>query len=268
MSTSDSATTVRVLPARFRAGLLVLSGPLVLGGLWYLVTEVLELFPGSVLPSPVAVMDIFMRVSDPIIQNLVPTVRAGLLGFVVALVTATALAVVVSISDRIREAIMPFVVGGNTMPRVAVAPLIVFYVDVLSLANLIIAAWIAFFPMFINITEGLEHVDEDRLRFFALVDATTWQRYRHLRFPTALPFVFDALKIGIIAALVGAVVGEFVAATEGIGYLALISLQNNNVPLAMAVVFAVGGVSTVLLFAIYVLEDRLMFWEDASIFTE
>jgi len=253
---------------RLKTAILLVAGPFVIAGLWFLVTEVVKLFPSSVLPSPVAVYDVFLRVYDPILTNLVPTVRSGLLGFLIALVLALALAVVVTVSDSIRSAIMPFVVGGNTMPRVAVAPLIVFYVDDLVVSNVLIAAWIAFFPMFVNITEGLEYAGEDRIQFFRLLGASTYQEYRYLRFPSALPYIFDALKIGIIAALVGAVVGEFVAATEGIGNLALVSLQNNAVPLAMAVVFSVGVVSTIFLFVIYVLEDRLMFWEDASIFTE
>lgn len=236
--------------------------------LWFLSTETLGIVPTVIFPSPVTVWEIFNRIDQVIFDNLRPTLQAGLLGFLIALVLSTATAVVITMNERLEETLMPFLVGGNSIPRVAIAPLIIFYIDVLTFANLIIAAWIAFFPMFVNIAEGLDSVEDEQLQFFSLVGAGTWQQYRYLRFPNALPYVFDAMKIGTISAMVGAVVGEFVASKKGIGYLALLGLQGNNLPLAFAIVIVTGAITTVLLFVIYLMEARLMFWEETSIFTD
>lgn len=238
------------------------------GVVWLVATEMLGLFGPSVLPSPLQVHAEFFRIRELILDHLWITLKAGLLGFLIAMVLGTLMSVVVTVNEDVRNTLMPILIGGNTVPRVAVAPLIIFYVDVISLASMLIAAWVAFFPILINVIEGLESTNEDELNFLEMVGASTWQEYRYLRFPNALPYIFDAMKIGIITAMVGAIVGEFVASSEGLGYLALLGLQDSNVALALAIVFIVGLVTTALMYVIYLMEARLMFWKDASIFTE
>lgn len=238
------------------------------GLVWLVGTEMLGLIGPSVLPSPLAVYAEFTRIQELILDHLWITLKAGLLGFVIAMVLGTVTSIAVTVDEGVRNTLMPFLIGGNTVPRVAIAPLIIFYIDVTSLASMIIAAWVAFFPILINVVEGLESTDEDELDFFSMIGASTWQEYRYLRFPNALPYIFDAMKIGLITAMVGAIVGEFVASTEGLGYLALLGLQDANVTLALAIVFVVGIVTTTLMYVIYLMEAKLMFWKDADIFTE
>lgn len=244
-----------------------LLGVVIVGLLWLVTTEVLSLISPTVLPSPIEVYEEFNRIQDLIMDHLWITLKAGVLGFLIATVLAMATSVVVTIDESLRNTVMPFLIGGNTIPRIAVAPLIIFYVDVTSVASTIIAAWVAFFPMLVNIIEGLESTNEDELDFFSMAGASTWQTYQYLRFPNAMPYIFDAMKMGIITAMVGAIVGEFVASSEGLGYLALLGLQDSNVALALAIVFIVGLATTVFIYVIYMMEARLMFWKDTSIFT-
>lgn len=260
-------TSTSTLSGRLRNVLLPVLGVVSIAAVWFAITDVLDLTTSTILPSPIRVYEHFMDVYPIIFENLVFTLRAGLLGFLGAIVLATLVAILVNVSERARVTLMPYLVAGNTIPRIAIAPLIIFYVDVYAYANLIIAAWVAFFPIFLNIRDGLRNVDEDRLMYFDFMGATTLQTYRYLRFPSAVPYVFDAMKIGIVAALVGAVVGEFVASSEGIGYLALLGLMRNNVPLALAIIFVVGLITTALVYLVYLAEERLVFWKDANLFT-
>lgn len=245
-----------------------LIGVVLVGGVWLAATEVLGLFGPTVLPSPIEVYDEFVRIQDLVLDHVWITFRAGLLGFILAITLASMTGVLVTLNQRIRNTLMPLLVAGNTIPRVAVAPLILFYIDVTSLASILIAAWVAYFPVLINVIEGLESTKEDELDFLSLVGATTWQEYRYLRFPNALPYIFDGLKIGVITAMVGAIVGEFVASSEGVGYLALLGLQDSNVALTLSLVFLIGIATTLLIYIIYLLEAKLMFWRDTSIFSE
>lgn len=250
-----------------RVGLSV-GGLLVIVGCWFFVTEIIQPYSEIVLLSPLTVYENFVRVHEIVFRNLWPTLRAGLLGFLWAFAFALIVGTVMTTNQRVRTTFMPYIVGGNTVPRIAVAPLILFYIDVVEVANLVIAAWIAFFPMLINVMEGLEDVQSEEALFFSMLGASTLQRYRYLNFPNALPYIFDAMKIGMIGAMVGAIVGEFVAAQQGLGYLALLALTDGNTPLALTVVFVMGVITTVLLFVIYLIEAKLMFWEETSIFTQ
>lgn len=259
--------TMGMSRTRWRELSLSIFGLILLIGLWSLLTSVLEVLPSVVLPSPLEVLQIMIDIREVILRNLWPTLLAGFLGFVIALGLGVVFAIAVNENDRLRKTLMPYLIGGNMIPRVAVAPLIIFYVDVQPNANVIIAAWIAFFPMFLNIKEGLKDVDDDQLMFFDLLGSSTLYEYRYLRFPTALPYIFDAMKLGIITAYVGAVIGEFVASDQGMGYLTLLAMINSNVPLAMASVLVIGFATTVFIYVIFVVQDRVMFWEDAGMFS-
>lgn len=250
-----------------RVGLPLL-GVVLVAGVWLVATDVLSLFGPTVLPSPITVVEEFLRIQDLILDHVWITFRAGLLGFLLAIGLAVVTGMLVTLNQRVRDTLMPILVGGNTIPRVAVAPLIIFYIDVTTFASLLIAAWVAYFPILINVIEGLESTSEDELDFLSVVGASTWQEYRFLRVPNALPYIFDGLKIGIITAMVGAIVGEFVASSEGVGYLALLGLQDSNVALTLALVFLIGIATTLIIYVIYLLEARLMFWQDTSLFSE
>ena len=245
-----------------------LIGVVLVGAVWLATTDILGLLGPTVLPSPTKVYNEFIRIHGLILDHFWITLRAGLVGFILAIFLALGTGILVTLNQGIRDTLMPLLIGGNTVPRVAIAPLIIFYIDVTVFASTLIAAWVAYFPVLINIIEGLESSKEDELDFLSMVGATTWQEYRYLRFPNALPYIFDALKIGIITAMVGAIVGEFVASSEGLGYLALLGLQDSNVALALAIVFILGISTTLFIYLIYLLEARLMFWKDTSIFSE
>ena len=233
--------------------------------LWYVATEY-GLVATFMVPTPEAVWGEFARLWELILDNLWVTLFESAVGFVSAVVFSLVLGLVITMNSRVRDTLMPLIIGGNSVPRIAVAPLIIFYVGGGMASKYVIAAWIAFFPMLINTIEGLSIEDEDRQNMLDLYDATTWQEYRLVRFPRAIPYLFDGMKLAVSLAIIGAIVGEFIAAERGLGSLVVWSLWNHNIAQAMAIVFVMGLTAMVAILALYVIQDKIVFWRKTNLF--
>lgn len=235
--------------------------------IWYIVADVLSVFPDTTLPGPVAIYNRVVETNEIILQNLWPTLMAAGVGFAAAVVLGILTAVILTANERLRGALMPLIVSANSVPRLALAPVIIFYVGGFQ-AKYLISAWIAFFPMLINAMEGLGDLGEDLDHLLKSLDATTYQEYRKVRLPNSLPFIFDGMKLSVTLAIVGAVVGEYVAADSGMGWLALFALRNLDTELVFGLVGIMGLISVTLFYALFVLQDRLVHWTEASMITE
>lgn len=233
--------------------------------LWYIASDVLALVSPTALPSPVTVYEVTMQFQDLLFENILVTVERAGYGYVISVVLAVVLGVVLTAWDRAHQALMPLVLASNTVPRISLAPLIIFYAGDFN-PHVLIAAWIAFFPMLVNIMEGLGDLDEDLENLLEAIDATTYQEYRYVRFPNALPFIFDGLKIGVTLAIVGAVVGEFVASETGVGFIALFAMTNYNIPLVFSVVGLMSLIAVAAFFTLYLVQDKLVHWREAALF--
>jgi len=234
---------------------------------WYLIADVFNLVGDLALPSPIAVFEITIQAQDILIMSLMTTLQRAATGYVGAVLLALVLAVLLTANEYVRQALMPLILGANTVPRVSIAPLIVFYLGDFS-PHALIAGWIAFFPILINAMEGLGTLDEDVENLLGALGASRVQEYRYVRFPNALPFIFDGLKVGVSLAIVGAIVGEFVSATEGIGFLALFAMKNYDIPLVFSVIGLMALVALAAFLTLYLLQDRLVHWREAALFPE
>ena len=243
------------------------SGVVVAFAAWYLIADVYNLVGDLALPSPIAVAQITIEYQDILLMSLVTTLERAATGYVGAVLLALVLAVVLTANDRTRQALMPLILGANTVPRVSIAPLIVFYLGDFS-PHALIAGWVAFFPILINAMEGFGNLDEEVEDLLDALGATRYQEYRYVRFPNALPFIFDGLKVGVSLAIVGAIVGEFVSATEGIGFLALFAMKNYDIPLVFSVIGLMALVALAAFLTLYLLQDRLVHWREAALFPE
>jgi NitT/TauT family transport system permease protein len=235
--------------------------------LWYLVADVFELVGDLALPSPIAVAEVTVQSQEILLMSLVTTLERAALGYASAVSLALVLAVVLTAVERVRQALMPLILGANTVPRVSIAPLIVFYLGDFS-PHALIAGWVAFFPILINAMEGFGNLDEEIEDLLRSLDATSYQEYRYVRLPNALPFIFDGLKVGVSLSIVGAIVGEFVSATEGIGFLALFAMKNYEIALVFSVIGLMAFVALAAFLTLYKLQDTLVHWREAALFPE
>ena len=186
------------------------------------------------LPPPSAVVKAALDFSIPWYSHIAITTLEILGGFAVAGVVGVLLGVAVAWSPVIARALVPFLVFVNTLPKVAVAPLFLLWLGYGLVPNMLIAALIGFFPVVINTAVGLTQVDDDLLDLGRAFGAPRWKVFVKIRLPNALPYVLSALKITATAAVVGAVVGEFVASQSGLGNVIVNAQTNLNTPVAFA----------------------------------
>lgn len=236
---------------------------------WEGITRWLGLNP-QYYPGPTDVYTELERIWEPILTVLPNTLSAAFVGFVVALALSIAVAIPLVASDRLGNALMPFVIGVNTVPRIAVTPLVIYWVGFLggvelSAANYVMAVWVAFFPMLIAAIDGFRSIDEATENMLTVYGARTWQEFRYVRLQNALPFIFDGMKTGFILAMIGTVVGEFVSGTPGIGSMASSAIGRTSISRAFAIVLVLGVISTSVVFVIYLIESKVIFWRESSI---
>ena len=160
-------------------------------------------------------------------------------------------------SRAVSRALTPFLVFVNTLPKVAVAPLFLIWLGYGIVPNMLIGALIGFFPVVINTAVGLTQIEQDMLDLGRVFNAPKWKVFAKIRVPNAYPYILSALKVTATAAVVGAVVGEFVASQAGLGYVIITTQSSMNTPVAFAALAwisilglllygAVGGVSRLL----------------------
>ena len=185
-------------------------------------------------------------------------------GFAVAAGAGVALGIAIAWSPVAARALVPFLVFVNTLPKVAVAPLFLLWLGYGVVPNILIAALIGFFPVVINTAVGLTQVDEELLDLGRVFGAPTWKVFVKIRLPNALPYVLSALKITATAAVVGAVVGEFVASQAGLGMVIVNAQTNLNTPVAFAALVWISIVGLTLYGVVVLAARRWAPWAEAG----
>lgn len=176
-----------------------------------------------ILPSPLQVVNAFeTQLQDPLFyEHLRITFQAAITGFFLAAVVAITLGTIVSQVKVVERMIMPYIAAIQTIPKVALAPLFVIWFGYGISSKVVMSAVICFFPILINVIEGLNSADPERIRMLTVFGAKKRQIFTMVKLPSALPFIFAGLDIGVVFAILGAVVGEFLGAQRGLGVLLL-----------------------------------------------
>jgi len=216
------------------------------------------------LPAPTSVVRAMLNVSIPWPTHIWITTLEIVGGFAVAAGAGVALGIAIAWSPVAARALVPFLVFVNTLPKVAVAPLFLLWLGYGVVPNMLIAALIGFFPVVINTAVGLTQVDEELLDLGRVFGAPTWKVFVKIRLPNALPYVLSALKITATAAVVGAVVGEFVASQAGLGMVIVNAQTNLNTPVAFAALVWISIVGLTLYGGVVLAARRWAPWAEAG----
>ena len=216
------------------------------------------------LPGPVSVVRAALNFSIPWHTHLAVTTLEILGGFALAGAAGVALGVAIAWSPTIARALVPFLVFVNTLPKVAVAPLFLLWLGYGIVPNVLIAALIGFFPVVINTAVGLTQVDDELLDLGRVFGAPAWKVFVKIRLPNALPYVLSALKITATAAVVGAIVGEFVASQAGLGTVIVNAQTNLNTPVAFAALLWISIIGLALYGAVDLAARRWAPWADTT----
>jgi len=187
------------------------------------------------LPAPAAVLRAMGPGSDiPWSGHLWVTTVEVLGAFVLAAVSGVVLGMAIAWSATMARALMPFLVFVNTLPKVAIAPLFLMWLGYGIWPNMLIGALIGFFPVVVNTAVGLTQIDDDLLDLGRVFNAPKWKVFLKIRVPNAYPYILSALKVTASAAVIGAVVGEFVASQRGLGFVIITTQSSMNTPAAFA----------------------------------
>jgi len=216
--------------------------------------------PGWILPAPTAILAIAKEWAPELLYNSYITVRETIIGFVVALILSLPLAVIIAFTSTARRLLYPILLGLQSIPKVALAPLVILWLGIGNWPKIVIVILVCFFPILVNVVAGFEAVPKAMLDLMYSLRASRLAIFRRLRAPVAMPHLFTGCKVAITFAVIGAVIGEFVAAQEGLGYMILMSTAQSQTPLAFAAIILLTFISVVLYYAIEILERRLVTW--------
>ena len=220
--------------------------------------------PEFMLPSPQVVGSRFIRaLSDgSLLRHTWVTLLEVLGGLALGLSVATCLGYGLAKSRTIERLLAPYIVASQSVPVVAVAPLLVIWFCPGRISKLLISGLIVFFPVLVNTIVGVRSVPEDLRDLMRSLRATRWQIFTKLEVPAAMPIVFGGLKVGATLSVIGAVVGEFVGADEGLGFLINVGRGLYDTALVFVVVFDLIGMALTLYGIVAGLERRVLAWRE------
>lgn len=173
--------------------------------------------PQYIVPTPLQIGSVFVKESALLWRNFWPTVQEALYGFALGNGVAILLAITFVWNRYIQAAYFPVILFLNTIPILALAPVIILIFGLGQMPKIVIAAVICFFPTLVNMIRGLESVSTSEKELFRVLSATKFETMWHLRLPRSLPFLFSSLRIATATAVIGAVVGEWIGSDRGLG---------------------------------------------------
>ncbi|HUT18339.1 MAG TPA: ABC transporter permease [Anaerolineae bacterium] len=226
--------------------------------LWTLIVRLGD-YPTFILPGP---GDVYRKLALVLVDGLLwRHARITLVeisgGLALGLSAATALGYGMAKSRALERFLAPYIVASQSIPIVALAPLLVIWFGTGRLSKVLVCALTIFFPMLVNTIVGVRSVDPDLAALIRSLKATRWQTFAMLEVPSALPMLLGGLKVSVTLSVIGAVVGEFVAADRGLGFLINVARGNFDTPL-MFVALLTLVVMALLLYLVVVLAESLL----------
>jgi len=240
----------QVLPWAVIAGMFVL---------WELAVLILQI-PQFVLPAPTAIFEELWRWRVPILENSWQTLMTTLVGFAFAIVIGAIGGVALGSSRVIYDGFYPALIAFNSVPKVAVIPVLVIWFGIGTIPAVITAFLLSFFPILVNVATGIATVEPELRDVLRALGATKRQVIMKVGLPRAMPYFFASLKIAMTVAFVGSIVAETVAANAGIGHLMLVASSRFEVPLAFAGLIVTGLMGVGMYVICVAIEQRMTGW--------
>lgn len=216
--------------------------------------------PAYLLPAPSAIAHAFIDQLPILLSNGWVTVYEMLAGYALAVGVAIPLAIAITSSRRFNEFVMPTMLFFQIVPKVAIAPLFLVWFGVGPTPKILVAFLISFFPIVIDAAVGLRSMSSEMGDLARSMGASRLQVFSQFRLPTSLPYLFSGLKVAATLAIAGTVVGEFVGADKGLGYLLLTTNSNMETALMFATIVALTIIGLVFYYAVELLEGFLIPW--------
>ena len=230
--------------------------------LWYLIVWMGDL-PPFILPTPDLILSRFIQIlrDGSLVRHFAITLSEVALGLLLGAVSAAFMGYMLAKSKRLERLLSPYIVASQSVPVVAIAPLLIIWFGPGLLSKVLICALIVFFPILINTVVGVRAVPADLYDLMRSLKASRWQVFSLLEVPAAMPVLLGGLRIGATLAVIGAVVGEFVGSDRGLGFLINVGRGQYDVALVFVAVFSLVFMALVLYGLVVFLERHLLAWQ-------
>jgi len=216
--------------------------------------------PAYLLPAPTEIARTFIDEFPRLLRHGWVTTYEMLLGYLLAVAIAIPLAIAITSSQRFDQFVMPTMLFFQVVPKVAIAPLFLVWFGVGATPKILVAFLISFFPIVIDAAVGLRSMSSEMTDLARSMGASRTQIFTQFRLPTSLPYLFSGLKVAATLAIAGAVVGEFVGADKGLGYLLLVTNSNMETALMFATLVGLTFIGLVFFYSVEFLESLLIPW--------
>ena len=223
-------------------------------GFWEITVRLFHIAPW-LLPPPSSIGAELINSHNLLLRHTWVTLEEVLLGFTLSLVIGISLATAIAYSRIIERTTYPFVIASQTIPVIAIAPLLLIWIGYGIWPKIIVVVLISFFPIVINTVDGLKVADPDMVNMMRTLGASRWQIFTRIQIPSSLPFLFSGIRIAITMSVIGAVIGEWVGASAGLGYLMTRSAPQFLTDRVFASIFILS-IMGILLFTLVVLAER------------
>ena len=222
----------------------------------------LEVYPVFILPGPGLVIERLGQVlaDGSLWPHVMTTLGQMLAGLAIGVPLGVLIGVLLAKNRTLESALSPVILAAQSTPVVAYAPLLIIWFGSGSTSKVVITALIVFFPMLVNTMAGVHNVPPSRHELMRLFNATPWQTFWKLEFPASLPVLFAGLRVSVTLAVIGSVVGEFISASSGLGYLIKVARDRYDTPLVLVAVLALAVLARLAYWLVTVIERRIIHW--------
>lgn len=216
--------------------------------------------PKWLLPAPSVIAMTLVVSRELLFDHTLVTLLEVVVGFGLSLLCGVLLACGIAASRTLERALYPFVIASQMVPIIAIAPLLLIWVGYGLAPKVIVVALTAFFPIVVNMVDGLQSVDPDVVNLLRTMGASRWQIFVKVQVPTSLPFLFSGLRVAMAVSVIGAVIGEWVGSSQGLGYLMIRSKPQFLTERVFAAIVILSVMGIALFVLVGVIEKRAIPW--------
>jgi NitT/TauT family transport system permease protein len=216
--------------------------------------------PSFVLPQPSLIFKTLIQYREQIWHHSMQTLFTTIIGFVLAVLGGLFIGLCVGASRMVYIGLYPLLIGFNSIPKVALVPIIVIWFGIGTIPAIITAFSVAFFPIAVNVATGLATIEPEMRDVLRSLGANQWEILTKVGIPRSTPYLFASLKIAITLAFIGSVISETVASNQGIGYMMLSASSRFEVPLVFAGLIVVGAMGIAMYAVCVIFEKRMTRW--------
>ena len=217
--------------------------------------------PDYLLPRPTRIVEVTLVKYETLLKHLRITLEEVLLGFVVGFIVGYGLALLMFFSKTLRRALNPIVVISQTVPVIALGPILVIWLGYNIWPKIIIVALIVFFPLTVNTFDGLISCDPDLITMLKSMGANRWQIFTKVQQPNAMPFITSASKVAITFSVIGAVVAEWIGSDKGLGAYILQTNAQIRTPEMFSAILVTSLMGIIMFFIVQAIENMVIPWQ-------